>query len=94
MMPIIRSPRKMGDGKDHDGFRFVRINQSVRESFQRPFARAEFVRRAELRIPADEILRLRQRGLESFAQAGLMQFIPLDGLDEFKPRVGMMLDGL
>ncbi len=84
----------MGNGQNHDGVRFIGINQIVRENFQRPFACAVFVGRTELRIPADEIFRFLQGDLKSLAQAGLMQFIPLERLDDFKPRVGMLFDGL
>lgn len=84
----------MRERDNQNSARFIRIDQVVGKSFQRPFAGAEPAGRAKLRISPDEFLCFRNGILKARAQPRLVQFIPFKRFDDFKPRAGMIFDGL
>ena len=93
-MPVTRMPREMGQSNYQNCIRFLGINQIVRKNFQRSFPHTESAERAQLRIPADKILRFSKSSLKPNAQSGFVPFIPLERFKDFKPRAGMIFDAL
>ena len=93
-MPKVRMARIVGDRQKQDQFRFVRVNQSVGKNPQRPFTHAEGMGVTQQRIAPDKVLGSRECRLEPFAQPLCMELIPIERLNNIKPRAGMILDGL